>query len=440
MTWDKPKLRWRKMYRGKIHLVTCHALGVPPTKEQSWQAANEWWSRRRAEVDADRPPHPHQDALEEMARRRDWARAHGDDGTASEITSEIETVSSGESVPRKALWTTWEDVASDRLWADRLGRGGGKVPGAKLVGVQVGRYLEVERDRVKAGLLSASEHDIIRRCVEHFRDFLGAETTLDKVTADRWEGYWRAVIAGPESPSYKKRRLQVAKNFLRWAAGRADFVLPGNLDDPRHRVRSGPPKPVPTWTVDEVRTVVAAATGQLKLHLLLMINCGMYQVDVADLRQAEVDWEKGTVTRVRSKTRHEASAVTVTHALWPVTFALLRQYRSGHPEWALLTGKGGRWVEKTVDGDGKLVSNDSIKSNYWRLQRRLGFAKPLSHLRKTSASLLETHPEFASYAPHFLGHAPRGVTDRRYVRPSQDRLDRALAWLGEQYGFYPTDG
>lgn len=44
MTWEMAKLRWRKMHRGKVHTVSCDALGGPATKEAS-AAANAWWKR-----------------------------------------------------------------------------------------------------------------------------------------------------------------------------------------------------------------------------------------------------------------------------------------------------------------------------------------------------------------------------------------------------------
>ena len=37
-----------------------------------------------------------------------------------------------------------------------------------------------------------------------------------------------------------------------------------------------------------------AANQRQKLYLLLALNCGMYTVDIALLRQDEVDLEKGT--------------------------------------------------------------------------------------------------------------------------------------------------
>ena len=77
--------------------------------------------------------------------------------------------------------------------------------------------------------------------------------------------------------------------------------------------------PAPTVTVMSVETIAdfyKKARPFLKTCILLTLNTGMLQVDLADLRQDEVDWEKGTITKKRSKTSNHASAPTVCWKLW----------------------------------------------------------------------------------------------------------------------------
>ena len=193
-------------------------------------------------------------------------------------------------------------------------------------------------------------------------------------------------------------------------------------------------KAIRTMTVDEVRMLVKEATGQLRLHLLLMANCGMTQKDIADLLQTEVDWREGRIIRKRSKTGDRYTVPMVDYKLWPLTWELLQVHRATEGERALLTLSGHPWVDSRLV-NGKLESTDNIASNYVHLQRKLNFKKPLKLLRKTSASLLDESTDFGRYVGHFLGHAPRSVRDRHYVLPSQDMYDAAVAWLGSQYGF-----
>ena len=59
LQWDgqhregKPDYRWVKRFRGVRYRVTCESLGLPRdgwTKEDSWQAANQWWQDHLAEL------------------------------------------------------------------------------------------------------------------------------------------------------------------------------------------------------------------------------------------------------------------------------------------------------------------------------------------------------------------------------------------------------
>ena len=51
MGWNKDQRRWFKDHRGKMHSVSPRQLKTEPTKEASRQAANDWWTKKQAEVD-----------------------------------------------------------------------------------------------------------------------------------------------------------------------------------------------------------------------------------------------------------------------------------------------------------------------------------------------------------------------------------------------------
>src|SRR5262249_40534190 len=146
----------------------------------------------------------------------------------------------------------------------------------------------------------------------------------------------------------------------------------------------------------------------------------------------EVDWAAGRITRKRSKTGEWDNVPVVCYKLWPLTFDLLRQYRSG-TERVLLTESGRPFVRKELVA-GKLVKADNIASNYNQVKKRLKFRKPLKQLRKSAATLLESHPTYGRFTSHFLGHAPASVKERHYAAPSQDLFDEAVTWLGQQLG------
>src|SRR5262249_39380036 len=149
-----------------------------------------------------------------------------------------------------------------------------------------------------------------------------------------------------------------------------------------------------------------------------------------------VEWNEGRIIRKRHKTQDEANVPTVNYKLWPTTFDLLKQWRSGG-QTVLLTKTGRLWafdeLVERPDGSLKVRQTDSIATNFNRLREALGIDRPLSALRKTAASELDGHDEFARYAEHFLGEAPSRIANKHYVTPSQDRFDAAVAWLGTQF-------
>jgi integrase len=208
--------------------------------------------------------------------------------------------------------------------------------------------------------------------------------------------------------------------------------LPPNINLRRYNFGKSIRK-IRTMTVDEVRTLVGASTGQLTLHLLLMANCGFTQQDVSDLKQNEVDWSAGTITRKRSKTDDHEDVPTVTYKLWPRTFELLTHYRSQPGDPVLRTKSGKRWMVKRQT-NGKFNRTDSTKSVYRHLMKKTGIIKPPKILRKTSSTLLKSHDLYFPFVDLFLGHAAASIADRHYADESQNRFDAAVAWLGEQYG------
>jgi integrase len=302
------------------------------------------------------------------------------------------------------------------------------------------KWIDSQRVKVQAGQLSADGVDNKRICLGYFRDFIGGGADIKAVNAIKLQGFYDWCLTKPgRSADYRKKVFGTTRTFIRWLAEQAILDLPQNIDSRSFTFKNGP-KAVPTWTPEEFQMVLGAATGQLRLHLLLMANCGLTQRDIADLKDSEVDWTAGRITRKRSKTRDQANVPTVSYPLWPATFALLRQYRSGG-DLVLLTESGKSWKWSEMTDGGKLRHSDNIAGNYNNLKKRKldGFKKPLKDLRKTSASLLETKAEYRGFSTLFLGHSPRSIADRHYVAPPQALFDQAVMWLGQQFGQVEPD-
>jgi integrase len=192
---------------------------------------------------------------------------------------------------------------------------------------------------------------------------------------------------------------------------------------------------ITVFTIDEVTQSLDAATDRTKLYILLMLNCGMTQKDIADLLKTEVDWDDGRVTRKRSKTKKHKNVPIVSYKLWPETLRLLLQEQAGSESERVLLSANGRplWHQDVMD-DGKYKKTDSIKNAFYRLSQTTKIKKPLKSLKKTSATLIRGNEKYASLESLFLGHAPQTMADKHYAAAPQELLDEAISWLGEQYG------
>jgi integrase len=193
-------------------------------------------------------------------------------------------------------------------------------------------------------------------------------TPVEAITEQKWlEWYnWLSgqVSGGTWGVAHADRLLSVARRFVRFLWELRLIELPRNLDN-RQLAFTQSPKQVEIFSVEEVQKLYATATGQSKLHVLLMLNCGFQGMDVATLGQNEVDWTAGVITRKRTKTRMEKNVPVVRYKLWVRTFELLKQWRSEDPDVVLLTLKGNRWIKEKLAE--KYSKSDMVGRNldYW---------------------------------------------------------------------------
>ncbi len=307
----------------------------------------------------------------------------------------------------------------------------------KRVGTQVESWVAAEWQRLRAGKLSASRANMNKVCLHHFRDWIGEDSSVESITEAKWlafHGWLSARLSeGSWGLEHCDRIFSVAKRFVRFLWEMRLIELPRNLNN-RSLSFSQHSKEIDTFSVDEVQEVYAVIKGQSRLHMLLMLNCGFIGQDINDLKQNQVDWTEGIITRKRSKTKDHESVPEVRYRLWRRTFDLLKKYRSGDPEIVLFTQKGNRWITESTQS-GKYSRSDCVGRtlDYWL--GRAGSKRSPKQLRATAATTLGTHPTYKFYSPYFLGHAPRTVAERNYVKPNDAEFFEALAWLEKALGF-----
>ena len=461
MSWEPTRRRWCKMYRGRRYVVSCRQLGTHETKDASYQAANQWWSQKRIEIDANLHPHAHRILL--LQQRIAWARKNGRLELIPGLTDQLEQLeqdTSGSkfapkpplrlSVPsskegevyrlselfvfgderRGDLATRIETTIDESVWEERLStsppdRSSG-TPQNRSVQHQVSLWLSDLKVRVDAKQFGHGEYRGQTSYIRHFVSFLGEHTLIDSIKEESWAAYHLDLLSrignGKCSPVYAKKLHRSARTFVEYLVSLKKIDKPENLHDKTMKF-SLPKQEIEIFSGSEITRLLTESRDTIRLMVLLALNCGMTQIDISDLSHDEVDWEGGRLKRKRSKTSDHANVPMVEYPLWPETLALLNKLRSSDPTRVLVTKSGRPWVCRTT------TNNDMVRIEFTKLQPTLSF----KHLRKTAATVMGSHPEYRAYAQFFLGHAPTSVADSHYVRPSQERFDGAVRWLRDQF-------
>jgi integrase len=424
MTWVPASRRWRKKYKDRWYAVSCRQLGTDETKEASWRAANEWWERQQGVANSAPPTEEdlRANAFKVWSMVQDWSQLSEDD--RERLVDSL--VGAGQYQTLKAQAAAMVDAAVKATPPDRT------------VAAQVDSWKTLLRGACQSGQMSEGRFDAYCRNIRAFVDWIGPQTAIDAIDEAKLEGFFNhlsAKVGAQEySATYAHTLLMTAKQFVSRLAEMKLIPLPGNIRSRRFRFNHSAPAKIETFTIAEARSLLDACDGfseRTRLYLLLMLNCGMYQNDIAELRSDEVNWKKGTLSRARSKTRERGGPV-VTYKLWPETFALLKKHRADGA-LALTTDEGNPLVRYWLE-DGVMRRYDAIQSAWSRLAGKMGgkIRLGMKHLRKTSASILGQHPHFKFYANHFLADSPRSMADKHYVTPSDAEFFEALEWLGGQ--------
>ncbi len=426
MTWMAPTRRWAKKHKGKMYFVSCRQLERPETKEASADAANAWWQAKLKEIES--APASEEDrranAFRVWSMVQDWQQL--DEDSREKLVDSLVGAGQYQKIKAQA-----EEVVSSAVKA---------VPPDRTVAAQVEAWQALLRGVCQSGQMSEGRFDAYCRNIGNFAEWVGPQAAVDVIDEAKLEGFFNhlsvQVGAGKYSPNYAHTLLMTAKQFISRLAEMKLIGLPGNIRSRRFRFNHSAPAKIETFTVEEVRAMLGACDGfseRTKLYLLLMLNCGMYQNDIAELHKDEINWSKGTLTRARSKTR-ERNGPVVTYHLWPETLTLLKRHRAKEGELVLTTDEGKPLVRYWLE-EGQMRRYDVIQSAWSRLAGKMKARKirlGMKHLRKTSASLLGRHPQFKFYANYFLADSPRNVADRHYVTPSDDEFFQALCWLRGQ--------
>jgi len=303
----------------------------------------------------------------------------------------------------------WARVKDDLL--------AGRTPRVKTDGLLLGdlceRFLNAKRVRVQSGELSPlTFSDYLQTCNRLVAAF-GKHRRVDDLASDDFETL-RASLAKTRGLVGIGNVVRLSRIVFKYAydAGLIErpvrfgpmFQVPSKKNI--RRARAG--KPAKMFQAAEVRKMLAAADDVLRCMILLGVNCGFGQTDVANLPQSAVDLKAGWITFPRVKT-----GSTRRIPLWPETMAAIRQalkQRStpknpADADLLFVTRCGNKWTRTGEKG-----AIDSIRLEFGKLLVKL-------ELKKQGVGFYALRHAFATISGGacdqvatnaVMGHTPQG--------------------------------
>lgn len=222
------------------------------------------------------------------------------------------------------------------IWQDRLEIQQRKAASEDdSLGAHVQRFLTQKGDQANAGEVSIGRVNGLRIHLTWFQDWLGKDTAVRDIDGAALTRYHAELLHKVSKQEWNRTTanhdMASVKGFVRWLWQiEAIPSLPRVLDGRSQLLRISRPLPrVIVFTKDEIKQLLAGASDRTKLYVLLMLNCGMTQKDIADLLVDEVEWQEGRIIRKRSKTGDCENVPEVNYKLWPETLRLSSQPAAG---------------------------------------------------------------------------------------------------------------
>lgn len=241
---------------------------------------------------------------------------------------------------------------------------------------------------------------------------------LDYASLDAWV---QAVGARWPNHNSGKHHRQAITMFLTWAenAGRWHCERWRSALKIRRTVR--PTKRIQQMSLDQFSTLFKAASPRMQCFMLLAVNCGHTQMELATLQRESI--LDGRIDRARNKT-----GVWGSWQLWSKTAELLAQQLNGKDGLAFQTEDGRPLVHYSP------ARTDSVAQMWSRLLRKAktGAGFGFKSLRKLGAQLVKDATHNLETAKLFLSHKGLSVAEMHYVNADNTLLDSALKTVEAQ--------
>jgi len=313
-------------------------------------------------------------------------------------------------------------------------------------------YIERTRERAASGQISEGRADTIRHAILRAKAFMVDRALTDiklddcRAVVNHFAG--RPIVAKfkrPMAPDTVIDTIVAARAFFADAEDRSEWTPPASLrkcfgfkrDKLLTEEELDARANVPTFNVKELTTIWKFNHhDRRQLYMLLALNCGFTQRDIATLRKThcfDLASERPYIKRRRAKTK-----VMGKWRLWPETAYMLRQHfcKDKEQPLALLHGAKDRpLISRVVGSRYDVIRNEwdhvlrAVDKGHTAAPTKSAAARRLSFkfLRKTGSNMVRRIAG-RDVAETYLAHTDRTMS-KVYHNPDFKRLAGALRKL-----------
>ncbi len=346
---------------------------------------------------------------------------------------------------RLRYFGTDADAALDRWLRDKDDLIAGRTPRAACVTLQTlcNDFLTAKRDAMLAGDLSSRTwSDYYRICgllIEHF----GKEQPIETLRPDDF-GRYRSALAETRGPVAIANAIVRTRVVFKWAFDNELIDRPVRFGSvfrrPAKRLMRRAKREAGSrvYSPEDLRKLLAAAGRQMRAMILLGVNCGFGQTDIATLPLAVIDLKAGFIDYPRPKTE-----IVRRCPLWPETVKALREVVTTRPlpareadaGLAFLTKSGQRWIREFAnEASGKITFCDYLAAEFRKLKAKLritgrGSFYNLRHTFRTIADASKDQPAIDRIMGHTTGHMAEAYRERIDDGRLRDVVNVVRDWL-----------
>lgn len=285
-------------------------------------------------------------------------------------------------------------------------------------------YLDHQETRTAVGevkLRHVYDQTLILRS---FVKLMGSTRLVSDVSTLDLQSYRHKLIKASRTPHTINNHVSTIKAMYSWALENEVIDRIPNLKAVKKIAPAKKEKP--TFTVQQIQSLVLNASTQMKTMIWLGLNCGFGCTDCAELKWNNLDLENARVFFPRGKTGIERNL-----PLWPETVQALNELPK-QGEFVFYTRRGNPWV-RTIrsvgkDGTEKYTKDDAVSKEFSKLMRKAGIKVPRGvgfyTLRRTAATVAANSGDpFA--VQKLLGHADVKMAST-YVQNISEQTDRVI--------------